>query len=58
MPFRAERAVAEDGSVDWVVVDVDSHELHVESTTFLAGRQLHQGEIATVRGRGCGGGGS
>jgi hypothetical protein len=34
--FQAERAVAEDGSVDWVVVDTDSYDLHIEATAFLA----------------------
>lgn len=43
MLYRAERAVAGDGSVDWVVVDAESYDLHVEATAFLAG----------LRARGC-----
>ncbi|MEU6265182.1 hypothetical protein [Saccharopolyspora shandongensis] len=37
MIFRAERAVATDGSVDWVVVNAESYGIHVEATAFLAG---------------------
>lgn len=49
MIFRAERAVAADGSVDWVVVDADSYDLHVESTEFLLGLRARDCSPNTMR---------
>jgi integrase/recombinase XerD len=47
--FQAERAVAEDGSVDWVVVDIDSYDLHIEATAFLAGLRARDCSPNTAR---------
>lgn len=54
MIFRAERAVAADGSVDWVVVEAESYDIHVEATAFLAGltgRDCSPNTIRTYAGR-------
>ncbi|MEV5535224.1 hypothetical protein AB0L13_00075 [Saccharopolyspora shandongensis] len=54
MIFRAERAVAADDSVDWVVVNAESYAIHVEATAFLAGldgRDCSPNTIRTYAGR-------
>jgi len=49
VPFQTERAVAEDGSVDWVVVDAESYDLHVEATAFLASLRARDCSPNTAR---------
>jgi integrase len=47
--FRAERAVAADGSVDWVVVGAAGFDLHAESTAFLLGLRARDCSPNTTR---------
>lgn len=47
--YRAERAVAADGSSDWVVVDADGYDLHVEATAFLVSLRARDCSPNTAR---------
>jgi hypothetical protein len=47
--FQAERALAADGSVEWVVVDADSYDLHAEATAFLSGLRARDCSPNTTR---------
>ena len=49
MLFQAERAVAADGSIDWVVVAVGSYDLHGEATVFLSGLRARDCSPNTIR---------
>jgi integrase/recombinase XerD len=47
--FRAERALGVDGSVDWVGVDAETYDLHVEATSFLVGLRGRDRSPNTIR---------
>lgn len=49
MIFRAERAIGVDGAVDWVVVDAETYDLHVEATAFLVGLRGRDRSPNTIR---------